>query len=80
MNLATTIMYGEKTLELEDARQMLQNNELMKKTDFTEEASRLFVKGQRESQRVGDLKRIHRLPPVSLATFTRYLDTSRKII
>jgi len=36
-HLATTIMYDEKTLELEDVRQMLQNNELMKKTDSTEE-------------------------------------------
>ena len=46
-HLATTIMYGKDTLELEDVRQMLKNNELMKKTDSTEEASRLFVKGQR---------------------------------
>ena len=46
-HLATTITYGKKTLELEDVRQMLQNNELMKKTNSTEEASRLFVKGQR---------------------------------
>jgi len=42
-HLATTIMYGKEILELEDVRQMLQNNELMKKTNFTEEASRLFV-------------------------------------
>ena len=41
-------MYGKETLELEDVRQMLQNNELMKTTDSTEEASRLFVKGQRK--------------------------------
>ena len=40
-------MYGKETLELEDVWQMLQNNELMKKTDSTEEASELFVKGQR---------------------------------
>jgi len=45
-HLATTIMYGKENLELEDARQMLQNNELMKKTDSTE-ASGLFVKDQR---------------------------------
>ena len=31
----------------EDVRKMLQNNELMKKTDSTEEAPGLFVKGQR---------------------------------
>ena len=46
-HLATTIMYGKETLELEDVRQMLQNNELMKNIDSTEEASKLFVKGQR---------------------------------
>ena len=43
----TTIMYGKETLELEDVRQMLQNNDLMKKTDSMEEASVLFIKGQR---------------------------------
>jgi len=32
--LATTIMYGKKTLELKVVRQMLQNNELMKKTFY----------------------------------------------
>jgi len=40
-------VYGKETLELENVRQMFQNNELMKKTDSTEEASRLFVKCQR---------------------------------
>jgi len=40
-------MYGKETLKLKDVRQMLQNNELMKKTDSTEEASGLFVKNQR---------------------------------
>ena len=29
-HLATTIMYGKETFELEDVRQMLQNNKLMK--------------------------------------------------
>jgi len=37
--LATTIMYGKETLKLEDVKQMLQNNELIKNTDSTEEAS-----------------------------------------
>jgi len=46
-HLATTIMYGKETLKLEDIRQMLQNNELLKKADSTENASGLFVKGQR---------------------------------
>ena len=44
-HLTTTIIYGKETLELEDVRQMFQNNELMKKTDSMEEASGLFVKG-----------------------------------
>jgi len=41
-------MYGKEALELENIRQMLQNNELKKKTDSTKEASGLVVKGQRE--------------------------------
>ena len=40
-------MYEKETLELEDVKQILQNNELMKKTDSTEEASRLVVEEQR---------------------------------
>ena len=44
--LATTIIYEKETLELEYVRQMLQNNELMKKTNSTE-ASCLIVKKQR---------------------------------
>jgi len=43
----TIIMYGKETLELENVRQMLQNNKLLKKTDSTEEASGLIAKGQR---------------------------------
>ena len=40
-------MYEKETLKLKDVRQMLQSNELMKKTDFTEETSRLIVKEQK---------------------------------
>ena len=40
-------MYGKEILELEDIKQMLQNNELMKKINSTEEDSGLVVKGQR---------------------------------
>ena len=43
-HLATTIMYGKETLELEDVRQVLQNNELMKRAEPKEEASGLVVK------------------------------------
>ena len=43
-HLAITIMYGEETLELKNVRQMLENNEPMKKTYFTEAASELVVK------------------------------------
>jgi len=46
-HLATTIMYGKEILELKDVSQMLQNNELMKKTYFTEEALGLVVNEQR---------------------------------
>ena len=72
-------MYGKKTLKLEDVMQMLQTNELMKKTDFTEEASGLYVKGQRERSKVGDPKGIQRLLAFSLATFARNQRISRKI-
>ena len=46
-HLATNIIYGKEALELEDVRQILQNNTLMKKTDFTDEALGLVVMGQR---------------------------------
>ena len=45
--LATTIMYGKKTLELKNVRQMFQNNELMKKTDSIEKALGLIIKEQK---------------------------------
>jgi len=37
-------MYGKDILELEDVKQILKNNKLMKKTYFTEEVSGLVVK------------------------------------
>ena len=43
-HLVTTILYGNETLELEDVRVMLINNDLMKKTDSTDEALGLVVK------------------------------------
>ena len=46
-------MYGKETLKLEDVRQMIQNNELMKKTDSTEEASILFVNQKERSKSRG---------------------------
>ena len=45
-HLTTIITYGKKTLELKDIRQMLKNNELMKKTNSTEYVSGLVIKGQ----------------------------------
>ena len=79
-HLATTNMYDKETLELEDVRQMLQNNELMKKTDSMEEASGLFVKDQRERSRVRDPKGIQRVLAVFLTTFARNQGISRKIV
>ena len=70
-HLATTIMYGKKTLELEDVRQIFHNNELMKKTDSTKEASRLFIKGQRGRLKSRRRKKIQRFLAVSLTTFIR---------
>src|SRR5436190_880344 len=42
-HLVTTILYGKETLELEDVRVMLVNNELMKRTDPAQEGSGLVV-------------------------------------
>jgi len=56
-HLTTTIMYGMETLELEDVKQMLQNNKLMKKTNSTEKASGLFIKGQRGRSKSKGYKR-----------------------
>src|SRR3954465_2689939 len=50
-HLVTTIMYGNKTLELEDGRAVLINNEIMKKTDTMEEASRSVIKKGRGRSR-----------------------------
>ena len=50
---------------------MLQNNELMKKINFTDEASVLFVKDQRERSKSKGPKGIQRLLAVSLTTFAR---------
>ena len=73
-------MYGKETLELEDARQMLQNNKLMKKTDSTEEAQDCLSRARREDQKVGDPKGIQSLLAVSLATLVRNQDTLRNIV
>jgi len=73
-------MYGKETIELEDVRQMLQNNELIKKVNFTEDASSLFVKARGKDERVGDAKVIKKLLAISLATFAKNQGTSRKIV
>jgi len=62
-------MYGKEILELKDVRQMLQNNELMKKTDSIEEASALVAKGQRGYQRVGNSKGIQKHLAILLTIF-----------
>src|SRR5436190_6822526 len=56
-HLVTTIMYGKETLELEDVRVVLMNNEIMKKTDTTEEASGLVTKKGRGGSRSRGPKR-----------------------
>src|SRR5436190_17800046 len=50
-HLVTTIMYGKETLELDDIRVVLINNEIRKKTDRTEEALGLVVKKDRGRSR-----------------------------
>ena len=51
-------MYGKESLELEDVRQILSNNKLMKKTNSTEEVSKLVVKSRGGDHRVEDPRRI----------------------
>ena len=47
-HLAITIMYGKETLELENVRQMLQNNKLMKKNKFHRRGIRADCRGPEE--------------------------------
>jgi len=61
-------MYGMETLELEDVRQMLQDNELMKMTGSTNEASGLFIKGQRGRSKCREPKR----DPEASSSFSYY--------
>ena len=60
-HLAITIMYRKETLELEDIRQMLQNNEVMRKTNSTEEASELIVKEKRGRSRSRGPKKVTKI-------------------
>jgi len=46
---------------LKNARHMLQNNELMKQTDFTEDSSGFVVKEQMRNYRVEDARRVPNL-------------------
>jgi len=57
-HLATTVMYKNEILVLENVRQMFQNNELMKKTDSTKETSRLVIKEQRRDHKVENPRRV----------------------
>ena len=50
-HLVTTILYGKETLELEDVRVMLVNNEFMKRTDSTQEGLGLVVKAEMGSSK-----------------------------
>ena len=52
----------------------------MKKTDFTNEASGLVVKGQRGDQRVNDPKRIRMLLAVMFVTTAGNQGISRKTV
>jgi len=51
-------MHGKETLELEDAKQILQNNELMKKIDSTKETAGLVVQGQRGRSKSRESRRV----------------------
>ena len=74
-------MYDKDTLELKDVRQLLQSNQLMKKkTDSTEDASELFVKGQRGRSKSRGPKRDPKASSRSFATFARNQDISKRIV
>ena len=73
-------MYGKETLELEDARQMLHNNEMMKKIDSTEEPSELFVKGQRERSKNRGPKRNPKAYSSFFCYFCKKLEHIKKIV
>jgi len=75
-----TIIYGKETLQLENVRQMLQNNKLMKKIDCIEEASRLVVKSQRERSQSRGPKKDQKTSSSLLAIFVKIQVTSRKIV
>ena len=78
--LATTIMYGKENLELEEVRQMLQNNELRKKTFYGGGVRIVCQEQEGEDQRVGDPKEIQRLLAVFLTIFTKKPGHIKKIV
>ena len=79
-HLATTIMYGKEILELKVVMQMIQKNELIKKTGYTEDASGLVVKGQMGRSKSKGLKRDQRLLAVFLTIFAKNQSISRRIV
>ena len=60
-HLETTIMYRNETLELKDARQMLQNNELMKMTNSTKEPQDWLLRSRGGDHRVEGPRRVPKL-------------------
>jgi len=76
----TTIMHGKEILELEDVRQILQNNELMKKTYFIKEAPGPVIKARGGDQSVKNPKEIQWLLAILLATIAENQGTFRKIV
>jgi len=65
---------------LEDVRQMLQNNELIKRQNLRRKPQDWLSRAKGGDQRVGNPKGIQELLTVSLATFARNQGTSRKIV
>jgi len=73
-------MYDKETLELEDVRQMLQNNELMRKTNSTKETSGLVVKGQRGRSKSRESKKNLDVSSSNACYNCKKPRTSRKIV
>src|SRR5438270_3424082 len=76
-HLVTTIMYGKEALELEDVMVVLINNEIMKKTDTTEEASGLVTKKGRGRSRSRGPKNDKESSNMGVCYYCKKPDTSR---
>jgi len=79
-HLATTIIYGKEILQLEDVRQILPHNEMIKKADYMEEASGCLSRARGEDQKLGGPKRDAKTSSSFSCYICKNQGISRKII